>query len=90
MVGRQGAGCTPVEHMTERPRSIKEELRAKQSSEAKRRAEGTEILAPNYMSTRWGVQVVELEQRIEVLKQCREAQAELGQAVAQRRGGGLT
>ena len=44
----------------------------------------------NYMTTRWGVQVVELEQRIEVLKECREAQAELGQAVAQRRGGGLT
>ena len=88
MVGRQGEGCTPVEHMSKRPRLIKEELRVKQSSEAKRRAEGTEILAPNYMTTRWVVQVVELEQRIEVLKECREAQAELGQAVAQRRGGG--
>ena len=31
---------------------------------------------------------MELEQRIEVLKECREAQAELRQAVAQRRGGG--
>ena len=77
-----------MEHMSKRPWLIKEGLRAKQSSEAKRSAEGTEILAPNYMTTRWGVQVVELEQRIEVLKECREAQAELGQAVAQRRGGG--
>ena len=67
-----------MEHMSKRPRSIKEELRANQSSEAKRRAEGTEILVPNYMTTRWGVQVVELEQRIEVLKECREAQAESG------------
>ena len=79
-----------MEHMSKRPWLIKEGLRAKQSSEDKRRAEGTEILAPNYMTTRWGVQVVELEQRIEVLKECREAQAELGQAVAQRRGWGLT
>ena len=77
-----------MEHMSKRPRSIKGELRAKQSSEATRRAEGTEILAPDHMTTRCGVQVVELEQRIEVLKECREAQAELGQAVAQRRGGG--
>ena len=90
MVGRQGEGCTPVEHMSKGPWPIKEELRAKQSSEVKSMAEGTEILAPNYMTTRWGVQVVELEQRIEVLKECREAQAGLGQAVAQRRGGGLT
>ena len=44
--------------------------------------------APNYMNTRWGVQGLELAQRIEVLKECREAQAELGQAVAQRRGWG--
>ena len=66
------------------------ELREKQSSEARRRGEGTEILAPNYMTTRRGVQVVELEQRIEVLKECREAQAELGQAFAQKRGWGLT
>ena len=65
-------------------------MRGKQSSEAKRRAAGTEILAPKYMTTRWGVQVVELEQRIEVLKQSREAPAELGQAVARRRGWGLT
>ena len=72
--------------MSKRSRSIKEELRAKQSSEAKRRAEGTEILAPNYMTTGWGVQVVEPEQIIEVPKECREAQEELGQAVAQRRG----
>ena len=90
MVDGKWEGCTPVEHMSNRPRSIKEELRAKQISEAERRAEGTQILAPNYMTTRWGVQVVELEQRIEVLKECREAQAELGQAVAQTRGGGLT
>ena len=90
MVGRQGEGCTPMEHMSKRPRSIKEELRAKQSSEAKRRAEGTKILAPNYMTTRWGVQMVDLEQRIKGLKECREAQAELGQAVAQRTGWGLT
>ena len=90
MLGRQGEGCTPVEHMSNRPWLIREELTAKQSSESKRRAEGTEILAPNYMTTRWGVQVVELEQSIEVLKECREAQAELGQAVAQRSGGGLT
>ena len=67
MVGRQGEGCTPVEHMSNRPWSIREELRAKQSSEAKRRAEGPEILAPKDMNTKWGVQVVELEQRIEVL-----------------------
>ena len=40
-----------MEHISKRPRSIKEELRPKQSSGAKRRAEGTEILAPNYMST---------------------------------------
>ena len=77
-----------MEHMSKRPRSIKEELGAKQSSDAKRRAQGTKILAPNYMTTRWGVQVVELQQRIEVLKECPEAQAELGQAVAQGRGGG--
>ena len=65
-----------MEHMSKLPRSIKGELRAKQSSEAKRRAEGTEILAPKYMTTRWGVQVVELEQRTEVQQECREAQAE--------------
>ena len=90
MVGRHRDGLTPVEHISNRPRLIKEELRAKQSSEPKRRAEGTEILAPNYMTTRWGVQVVELDQRIEVLKECREAQAELGQTVSQRRGWRLT
>ena len=77
-----------MEHMSNRQWLIREELRVKQSSEAKRRAEGTEILAPNYMTTRWGVQVVQLEQRIEVLNECREAQAELGQAVAQRGDGG--
>ena len=76
-----------MEHISNHPWLIREELRAKQSSEAKRRAEGTEILAPNYMTSRLGVRVV---QRIEVLKECREAQAELGQAVAQRRGWGLT
>ena len=35
------------------------------------------------MTTRWGVQVAEFEQRIEVLKEYPEAQAGLGQAVAQ-------
>ena len=88
MVGRQGEGCTPVEHTTNRPWLIRDELRAKQKSEARRRAEGTEILAPNNGTTRWGVQVVELEQRIEVTKECREAQAELSQAVAQTGGMG--
>ena len=87
MVGRQGEGCIPAEHRSNHPRLIKGELRARQSSEAKRRAEGSEILLHDHEV---GVQVVELEQRIEVLKECREAQAELGQAVAQRRGGGLT
>ena len=79
-----------MEHMSNRPWLIREELRAKQSKEAKRRAEATEILRHSYMNTWWGVQVVELEQIIEVLKECREAQAELGQAVAQRRGWGWT
>ena len=79
-----------MEHMSNRPWSIREELRAKQSSDAKRRAEGTEMLAPTYMTTRWGVEVVELEKRFEVLKECREAQAELGQTVSQRRGWGPT
>ena len=71
-----------MEHMSNRPWLIRDELMAKQSSEAKK--------TTNYMTTRWGVQVVELEKRIEVLKDCRGAQAELGQAVAQMRGAGLT
>ena len=40
-------------------------------------AEGTEILAPNYMTTRCVVQVVELEQRTDVLTECREGQAKI-------------
>ena len=86
LVGRQGEGCTRGEHISNRPWLIRDELRTKQISEARRRAETTENLAPKYMTTRWGVQLVELEQRIEVLKECGEAQAEIGQL----RGWGLT
>ena len=68
--------------MSNHPWLIREELSAKQSSEAKRRTERTEILAENYMTTRWVGQVIELEKKLEVLNECREAQAGLGQAVA--------
>ena len=64
---------------------IKGELRAKTEREALRRAEGAGEPTPDYMASGMGLQVVELEGRLEVMKKNQEGRQilEIGQAAPQ-------
>ena len=63
----RGRICTPAECIKGHPKGIKGELRAKREREAPRRAEGAREPTPDYMASGMGLQVVELEGRLEVM-----------------------
>ena len=60
-------------------------MRAKREREALRRAEGAGEPTPDYMGSGMGMQVVELEGRLEVMKESQEERQifEIGQAATQ-------
>ena len=67
------------------PKGIKGELRARREREALRRAYGAGDLTPDYMACGMGMQVVELQGRLEVLKGSEEERQilEIGQEAPQ-------
>ena len=70
--GGKGGICTPVDCIRGHPKVIKGELRAKREREALRSAEGAGEPTPDYMASGMGMQVVELEGRLGVMKQSQE------------------
>ena len=83
-IGRGGI-CTPADCIRGHPKGIKGELRATREREALRRAEGAGQPTLDHMATGMGLQVVELEGRLEVMKESQEERQilEIGQAAPQ-------
>ena len=68
----RGGLCTPADCIRGHPKGIKGKLRAKKEREALRGAEGAGEQTPDYMASGMGLQVVELEGRLEVIKEARK------------------
>ena len=82
-IGRGGI-CTPTDCIGGRQKGIKGELRAKREREALS-SKGAGEPTLDYMATGMGLQVVELEGRLEVMKESQEERQilEIGQAAPQ-------
>ena len=70
-IGRGGI-CTPADCIRGHTKGMKGELRAKREREALRRAEGAGEQTPDYIASGMGLQVVELECRLELMKKSQE------------------
>ena len=68
----RGGICSPVDCIRGHPKGIKGELRAKREREALRMEVGVGEPTPDYMASGMGLQVVELEGRLEVMKESQE------------------
>ena len=80
----RGGICTPTDCIRRHPKGIKGELRAKREREALL-SKGAGEPTLDYMATGMGLQVVELEGRLEVMKESQEERQilEIGQAAPQ-------